>query len=82
MEGGVVSEDISLRDGAARKACSLLPSESVVRSFASSSGRDPVLTASFASHAQAQGVEMDKVDVRSSKPYMTFEAKPFENLGE
>lgn len=82
MEGGVITEDISLRDGPVRKVFSLLQSESVVWSFTSSSGHDTALAASFVPQAQAHGVYMDKVDVRSSKPYVVSKAKPFENLSE
>lgn len=83
MDGGVSTEDISLRAGAAHKKVFVLrQDESVVWDFVSSTGHDIAFATYFVPEAQAQGVDMDRVDVRSLEPYVVSKGNPSEGSSD
>jgi hypothetical protein len=81
--GSVITDDISLRAGAAhKKVFALRQKETVVWDFVSASGHDIAFATYFIPQAQCAGVDIEKVDVRSLEAYVVSKASPSEGSDE
>lgn len=81
--GGVMTEDITLRAGAAfKKVFELKDKETVVWDFVSANGHDIAFATYFVPKSQCASADMEKVDVRSLEPYVVSKTNPSEGSSE
>ncbi|KPI87504.1 hypothetical protein ABL78_3415 [Leptomonas seymouri] len=81
--GGVITDDIALRAGAAHRKCFVLrQQETVVWDFVSASGHDIAFTTFFVPSSQCVGVDLERADVGSLESYVVSKANPSEGSDE
>ncbi|KPA78748.1 hypothetical protein ABB37_05866 [Leptomonas pyrrhocoris] len=81
--GGVSTDDITLRAGAAHRIVfALRQKETVVWDFISASGHDIAFATFFVPSSQCAGVDMEKADVRSLEAYVVSKTNPSEGSDE